>query len=315
MATREEIQDLLDTQFGGFSFFLNNENQSLMVGLTNDKPPQIVEVDDPRAVEIKHVLDVIVEQGIVSPSLIDGAVSKTQWFRETDVRMRQYDATTTGMTDLELIEFLEPITNTVQETAQFLGISLTDERAQSFAQTIARLGEEGNPDYIRTLVAGDTKFNPLIDQGGGFGEMQDALLALSRQYYAPIGMSQAGEFAYNIYTGNQTTADVTQMFKDRAIAEYPMLQKAIESGITPDQYFAPYKYEVEQLLGRPNVNLYEEFPEILQHTDAQGKIRPMTLHEVRRFIRSQPEWQQSVMGQDSARKLAFVIGQTFGEVA
>jgi hypothetical protein len=315
MATREEIQDLLNTQFGGFSFFLNNENQSLMVGLTNDRPPQVVEASDPRAVEIKHVLDVIVEQGIVAPSLIEGVVEKTRWFQETDGRMRDYDAATAGMTDLERIEFLEPVTSTVQDTAQFLGISLTDDRARSFAETIARLGEEENPDYVRTLLATESQFNPLIDQGGGFGEMQDALLALSRQYYAPIGMSQAGEFAYNIYTGNQTTSDVTQMFKDRAIAEYPMLQKAIESGITPDQYFAPYQYEVEQLLGRPNINLYEEFPEILQHTDAQGNIRPMTLHEVRRFVRSQPEWQQSVMGQDSARKLAFVIGQTFGEVA
>ena len=43
--------------------------------------------------------------------------------------------------------------------------------------------------------------------------------------------------------------------------------------------------------------------------------RPMTLGEVRKYVRGLDEWQQSSQGTDSARALSFAIGRVFGEVA
>lgn len=48
---------------------------------------------------------------------------------------------------------------------------------------------------------------------------------------------------------------------------------------------------------------------------AVWKLAPMTLGEVRKFVRALPEWQQTGNAKDQARALAFAIGKTFGEVA
>ena len=114
-----------------------------------------------------------------------------------------------------------------------------------------------------------------------------------------------------------TTESLEQMFREQAAANYPPLQNALNAGITPEQYFAPYKYEIERMLDRPNVDLYEEFGDVIQYIPdtGTGEARPMTLGEVRKYVRGLDEWQQSSQGKDSARALAFSIGRTFGEVA
>ena len=86
-------------------------------------------------------------------------------------------------------------------------------------------------------------------------------------------------------------------------------------GVTPAQYFSPYKYQIEQMLGRSNIDLLEEFPDVIEYIPESGSSRPMSLSEVRTFVRGQPEWQQSEDAKSQARALAFSIGQTFGEVA
>ena len=71
------------------------------------------------------------------------------------------------------------------------------------------------------------------------------------------------------------------------------------------------------MLDRPNVDLYEEFGDVIQYIPdtGTGEARPMTLGEVRKYVRGLDEWQQSSQGTDSARALAFSIGRVFGEVA
>ena len=108
-----------------------------------------------------------------------------------------------------------------------------------------------------------------------------------------------------------------QYFKQHALSKFPTLDNAIKNGFTPEEYFAPYKYEIEKMLGRPNISLYDEFADVIEYfPDTGGDApRPMTMHEVRKYVRGLPEWQQSNAGRASAEALAFAIGKTFGEVA
>ena len=119
-----------------------------------------------------------------------------------------------------------------------------------------------------------------------------------------------------IYTGEATETELDQYLKSSAVAMFPTLDKIInEMGITPTQYFSPYKYQIEQMLGRPNIDMLEEFPDIIQYIpDTGGDARPMTLSEVRKFVRATPEWQMTDTAREQANALTFAIGQTFGEV-
>ena len=314
-ANQAEVELLLAQQFGGFSFFLQKHRSELQVGLTADG--QVVAADDPSAATVKNVLDVIVDQGITAPTRVLGLLENTEWWKATDARMREYDVLTADMSEPQKLEFLEPVLDTLRDEAQFLGFQLDPTRARELAEQITRMGEEGDAEYIRGLLTAEEAFNAAEVSSSSFAAARDEIVAMSKRYFTPINEADAAAFAEDIYVGTKTAEGVEQYFREMAANKFPSMQNALDSGITPEQYFAPYKYEIERMLDRPNVDLYEEFGDIIQYIPdtGTGEARPMTLGEVRKYVRGLDEWQQSSQGKDSARALSFSIGKLFGEVA
>jgi hypothetical protein len=314
-ANQAEVELLLAQQFGGFSFFLQKHRSELQVGLTADG--QVVAADDPNAATVKNVLDVIVDQGITAPTRVLGLLENTEWWKATDARMREYDVLTADMSEPQKAEYLEPVLDTLRDEAQFLGFQLDPTRARELAEQITRMGEEGDAEYIRGLLTAEEAFNAAEVSSSSFAAARDEIVAMSKRYFTPINEADAAAFAEDIYVGTKTAEGVEQYFREMAANKFPSMQNALDSGITPEQYFAPYKYEIERMLDRPNVDLYEEFGDIIQYIPdtGTGEARPMTLGEVRKYVRGLDEWQQSSQGKDSARALSFSIGKLFGEVA
>lgn len=319
-ADRAEVEEFLRTQFGGFEFFLDKHASKLQVGLTADG--LITAADDPTAVTAKNVLDVIVEQGLTDPGRIEGALSNTQWWKETDAQARVFDVTYANLNELERLEYVEPTMDLIREELQFLGAEMSDADRQELAADLMRLGDESDTETVRDMLierleGAGTPFDPGGASISKFAAARDEIEEMSRRYFVPIGTDAAGEYAQKIYLGDWSSEKMEQYFKEHALSKFPTLENAIKNGFTPEEYFAPYKYEIEKMLGRPNINLYDEFADVIEYFPDVGgdKPRPMTLHEVRRYVRGLPEWQESAQGQDSARALAFAIGKTFGEVA
>jgi len=314
-ANQAEVEALLAQQFGGFSFFLQKHRSDLQVGLTADG--QVVAASDPNAASVKNILDVIVDQGITAPTRVLGLLENTEWWQKTDARMREYDVLTADMSEPQKTEYLEPVLDLLREEAQFLGFQLDSGRARDLAEQITRMGEENDSEYIRGLLTAEGSFNAAEVTASSFAAARDEIVAMSKRYFTPINEADAAQFAQDIYVGTKTTEGVEQYFREMAANKFPQLQNSLNAGITPEQYFAPYKYEIERMLDRPNVDLYEEFGDVIQFIPdtGTGEARPMTLGEVRKYVRGLDEWQQSSQGTDSARALSFAIGRVFGEVA
>lgn len=314
-STASEIEQLLASQFGGFSFFLQKHRDDLMIGVTADGT--VVNADSPDAVSTKNVLDYIVDEGITAVTRVKGILENTKWWQDTDSAMRAFDTRWMEMSEPEKQEFLEPIIDNLEKEAQFLGAEIDPSAAYDLAKTIARLGEQDDTEYIRGALVAELEYDPSVDAGvSDFAASVDDVQAMSRRYFVPISETDAAAFAQEIYTGERTAGSMEQYFKEMAINTFPALQTSIENGVTPEQYFAPYKYQIEQMLDRPNVDIYEEFPELVSfQPEGGGPVRPMTLSEARKHIRGQREWQNSEQGTNAARALSNAIGQTFGEVA
>ena len=314
-ANQAEVEALLAQQFGGFSFFLQKHRSDLQVGLTADG--QVVAADDPNAASVKNILDVIVDQGITAPTRVLGLLENTEWWQKTDAKMREYDVLTADMSEPQKTEYLEPVLDLLREEAQFLGFQLDSGRARDLAEQITRMGEENDSEYIRGLLTAEGSFNAAEVTASSFAAARDEIVAMSKRYFTPINEADAAQFAQDIYVGTKTSEGVEQYFREMAANKFPQLQNSLDAGITPEQYFAPYKYEIERMLDRPNVDLYEEFGDVVQFIPdtGTGEARPMTLGEVRKYVRGLDEWQQSSQGTDSARALSFAIGRVFGEVA
>jgi len=313
-ADRDEIYSLLQEQFGGASYFFRQHATNMLIGVTADGT--IVSHDDESAESQIGLMDYIVNNGITSMTRVKGLLQKTEWWQTTDVARRTYDVMWGEMSDPERQEFLEPTTDALTKEAQFLGFDLTEEDAFTLAQTLAQNGDSEDTEAIREMIIGQLANYEITNEFSDFSAGRDALEQLAYKYYVPQTEDAAQDWAEKIYTGEATQTEYEQYLKATAVSRFPTLDKVInEMGVTPDQYFSPYKYQIEQMLGR-QVDMLDEFSDVIEYIPDTGtNARPMTLSEVRNFVRATPEWQQTDDAKDQARALAFSIGQTFGEVA
>ena len=313
-ADRDEIYSLLQEQFGGASYFFRQHATNMLLGVTADGT--IVSYDDESAESQIGLMDYIVNNGITSMTRVKGLLQKTEWWQTTDVARRTYDVMWGEMSDPERKEFLEPTTDALTKEAQFLGFDLSEEDAFSLAQTLAQNGDSEDTEAIREMIIGQLANYEITNEFSDFSAGRDALEQLAYKYYVPQTEETAQDWAEKIYTGEATQTEYEQYLKATAVSRFPTLDKVInQMGITPDQYFSPYKYQIEQMLGR-QVDMLDEFSDVIEYIpDAGTNARPMTLSEVRNFVRALPEWQQTDDAKDQARALSFSIGQTFGEVA
>ena len=313
-ADRSEIQTLLAEQFGGSAFFFEANQDGLRIGLTADGSP--VDVNDPQAVSEISIMDYIVNNGITDQSRVLTLLQKTEWWQDTDNAMRTFDVTWSQLSEPGRIEYLEPVMDVLDQEAQFLGFELSDDRKYILAKDIARMGESQDSDYIRTKLLDELEYESMSNDISGFGAARDSLQQLAYKYYTPLSDEAANDWAELIYTGESTELEYEQFLKQTAVSRFPTLDKIVnEMGITPDQYFQPYKQQIEGMLGR-QVNMLDEFSDVIEYIpDGGTSSRPMTLSEVRKFVRGLPEWQMTDDAKDQAKALSYAIGQTFGEVA
>lgn len=313
-ADRSEIQTLLAEQFGGSAFFFEANQDGLRIGLTADGAP--VAVDDPEAVSEIPIIDYIVNNGITDQSRVLTILQKTEWWQGTDNAMRAFDVTWSQLSEPGKTEYLEPVMDVLDQEAQFLGFDLSDDRKYILAKDIARMGESQDSDYIRTKLLDELEYSSMSNDISGFGAARDALQRLAYKYFTPLSDEAANDWAELIYTGEATEIEYEQFLKASAVSHFPTLDKVInEMGITPDQYFQPYKQKIESMLGR-QVDMLDEFSDVIEYIPSgTSTSRPMTLSEVSKFVRALPEWQQTDAAKDQAKALSYAIGRTFGEVA
>lgn len=310
----EDVYTLLEEQFGGAAYFFQKNKQDMRIGILADGSP--TSYRDPDAVEYQDITEYLVENDITALTRVSGLLKLTEWWQTTDVAMREFDIAVADMNDLMLQEYLEPTIDVLRKEAQFLGIQLEESELFDLAKNLKRFGDSEDAEAIRIAMAGQLRYQNTISEISSFQANIDNVQKEAYKYFTPMDDEAAQEWAELLYTGEATEVELDQFLKAGAVARFPTLDKVInEMGVTPAQYFSPYKYQIEQMLGRSNIDLLEEFPDVIEYIPESGSSRPMSLSEVRTFVRGLPEWQQSEDAKSQARALAFSIGQTFGEVA
>lgn len=309
----EDVYTLLQEQFGGAAYFFQKNKQDMRIGILADGSP--TSYRNPDAVDLEDITEYLVQNDITALTRVSGLLKLTEWWQTTDVQMREFDIAVADMNDLMLQEYLEPTIDVLRKEAQFLGIQLEASELFDLAKNLKRFGDSEDAEAIKIAMAGQLRYQDTINEISSFQANIDTVQKQAYKYYTPMDDEAAQEWAELLYTGEATETELDQYLKATAVARFPTLDRVInEMGVTPTQYFSPYKYQIEQMLGRSNIDMLEEFPDVIEFMPDNGNARPMTLSEVREFVRGLPEWQQSEDGKSQARALAFSIGQTFGEV-
>jgi len=310
--------DFFIDQYGGYGLLLGDENNPQFdIGLVYSGGNLIrtVPANSPEADQVINIIDYIDQNGITSDSIIFGLLQKTEWWMSTDSAARAFDIAWSEMSEPEKQEYLEPLMKVLRRKADQLGFVYDENDLYEKAQTIMRLGNDDDEEFLNKFVLADSKQASIVSDATDFGSLKDSVFALADKYLLTLTDDDAIALAEEMFTGERTDAELQQEFKNRAIGLFPTMQKVIqELGITPKQYFSSHIAEIETLLERP-IDFKREFLDVVEHVDADGNVRPKTLSETRKRVRKTGEWQSSQNAEDEAREVAAVIGEVFGKVA
>ena len=310
--------DFFIDQYGGYGLLLGDENNPQFdIGLVYSGGNLIrtVPANSPEADQVINIIDYIDQNGITSDSIIFGLLQKTEWWMSTDSAARAFDIAWSEMSEPEKQEYLEPLMKVLRRKADQLGFVYDENDLYEKAQTIMRLGNDDDEEFLNKFVLADSKQASIVSDATDFGSLKDSVFALADKYLLTLTDDDAIALAEEMFTGERTDAELQQEFKNRAIGLFPTMQKVIqELGITPKQYFSSHIAEIETLLERP-IDFKREFLDVVEHVDADGNVRPKTLSETRKRVRKTREWQSSQNAEDEAREVAAVIGEVFGKVA
>lgn len=310
--------DFFIDQYGGYGLLLGDEdNPQFDIGLVYSGGNLIrtVPANSPEADQVINIIDYIDQNGITSDSIIFGLLQKTEWWMSTDSAARAFDIAWSEMSEPEKQEYLEPLMKVLRRKADQLGFVYDENDLYEKAQTIMRLGNNDDEEFLNKFVLADSEQASIVSDATDFGSLKDSVFALADKYLLPIKEEEVIPLAEQLFTGDLTDAELQQEFKNRAVGLFPTMQKVIqELGITPKQYFSSHISEIERLLERP-IDFKREFLDVVEHVDADGNVRPKTLSETRKRVRKTREWQSSQNAEDEAREVAAVIGEVFGKVA
>lgn len=284
-----------------------------------------------------NVLQYIKDQNLSDPNEIRAAFSTTKWFADTNETMQQFDlewsaAGSPGSLNDEITlrrrELIADQENYIRDQLALLGLEdkVTDDQITDLAILAKRTGMD-NQAVRQTMTDVNSEF---LNFTSFAGEMDTGLLGVYKsgvenmagQYMIGLSDASLDEWVTGMFESEDPELqlalyreEMQQLAKER----FPTIGGLIDQGMTPKQYFAPYKDKAELLLERPVDFMGGDanwFDKIANGTpDNETGSRVMTYTEANKFIRGLPEWQTTKNANDEAREIADNIGRMFGFVA
>ena len=104
----------------------------------------------------------------------------------------------------------------------------------------------------------------------------------------------------------------------RARGKWAHLSSQFDAGITPQEFFREHQATVAGLMEVPpqQINFMDDdrWKQVLSYDDGKGQIRPMTITETERFVKTRDEWGQTRQAQQAGAAMAEDLSKTFGGV-
>lgn len=267
-------------------------------------------LDDP---ELGPLLKQAAREGWDSNRLT-GAVTGTNWWKTHSATARQWDQLKSSDPATAGAQ-LESRKNDIATQASKLGINIDPSRLDQLAEMSLR--SAWNTTQLTQAIAAESKYNPV--QGGDLGALTTEVKKAASNYFVPVSDESAFGYAQQIAAGTLTTDGVNQMFQIQAKGRFPTIADLIDKGITPGQFFEPYKQMIssELEISPDQIDLVKnpQYNPILDYADTgSANRRVMTMSEAQRYARSLPGWDSTSGAKKAAADLSSYLGNVFGKV-
>ncbi len=280
-----EQQEFFRNAFGGLAFFMEDA-------------------------ELYDVVLQVAREGITDLNRVLGLVQETEWYKNNGALARRFDVLYAEEGEVGQRELIDEQYDYLDRQARQLGFVITDERLQELAYQAARLGLDA--DEMNEVLSLEENFDP--------GYYSNQVKRIANSYYLPLDDVSADQYATKLFLGDMSRDSLDATLREQAKGMFPSLSNIIDSGISPEMYFSPYKTQIAQLLeiDSNQIDLMNDtrFSTILSYVpDAGGDARPMTLNEMQRYVRRLDDWQYTDNAKAAASQLVDAIGRRFGRTA
>lgn len=240
-----------------------------------------------------------------APDLFASKLKATDWWRTRDEAARTW-------ADLEATD---PTTATnkvnagklnIKGYAAQLGTQLDDNTAGDISWRASREG--WSDQQIKQAVAAVVK-------PAGVPAMN--VRSLANKWMVSLSDQQVNDFTQRLFTGELDANGLTGLMQTYATSQFPQLADVIAKGISPGDYFDPYKQMIGKLTDTnpDTIDLRSDptWSRVISTADPKtGQIRPMSLNEAQQFIRGTDQFGNSRTGQQEAASFVTDFAKQLG---
>ena len=255
--------------------------------------------------------------GAIDGSQMQAALQGTNWWKTNGQAIRQFQAlqATDPATAQQQVAIQR---NTIIAEANSLGVQLSDQDITNLATMATELSWDSNT--IQQAVAQAFKPATNINTGGTAGNFYDQAHQMMGQYAVPMSDNDIKWWTQQAVLGKADISGFENYLRNQAKTMYSFMGDALDKGITPQQWFAPYTSAASQLLGVSPDSIQWSDPKWLGAVTtrgADGSVTPVNLTQFQDTLRSNAAfgWSKTQDAVSTAYSTAKQIAQTFGKVA
>lgn len=270
--------------------------------------------------DVHKVIDKSVAEGWYNDNAkLTAALQNTNWFRTTQSSTRQFKIQQS--TDPATVE--DNVNKTVEEIRQqslTSGVVLPDTSLRMLAENKLKFGWTTQ----QTMNAVGSEAVAVAKTGGAQG-MADLnkgatgtnLRMIADNYGIKPTDTMLNQWVAEIMQGTKTDVQFTDLMKQQASAQYRSLAPLIEKGQDVKTATTMYSNSAQNVLGIDPATIdwsQDKWNRALNYQDPKtGEYRQMDSWEWNRYLRQQPEWQNTDDAKSIYRNAAFSLAQAFGK--
>lgn len=242
---------------------------------------------------------------------------QTPWWKRTSDTARSYYALKTG--DPATYERRRnELKAQVQEIGGALGYGsdvLDEGYLNHFADKALEFGLSARQiqamiaDEITPLIGASEKGNPLRD-----------IRNIQQQYSYAIDNAGLMYWSKEIAAGRQTVENFENMVRQQMKDLFPNLKGQFDSGMTFKQIIDPYRQILSKEFDGRSMEDFDfmgdaKWRHVIDYVDEKtGVHRTMSMQELQKYARAQPEWRNTKNAKDQVAQLGEQLLQSFGAV-
>ena len=273
-------------------------------------------LDEP---EVRDLLfDAVREPGI-SAIQFRSRLMETKWWNTTSETARIWD-TLTNTDPAEAERQQRQTALTIRNQSRAMGADVDFSESMRLAERSLRLGwspEQTNRALVRRVDFSGRR----PPEGAAGGAYIDVDRIATQDYLLRLDDKTLDKLTKQVLRGQIDDQGLKAFMSERALSRYPSLDRDLKNGLTPGEVLGDVRLEAARLLevDADAVDLTRrKFRPILDHVDANGNRRPMTVSEASEYVRGLDDFIDNPDNMTAKNEMADVLAQVseqFGVLA